>query len=599
MLWLGILPLIFHVSAAQKNDFDLLSFIILPEIRALKFEIESVDRERQIPGYWFVAPYGQIDPEAPTHRYEQYQVGPYIYDNEGMLIWADSPLFNNRNIFDFKANWNINDEPHLSFILQHQFDNSNKGSGVIMEKTYRIEHQVGVTNDVGAFNMYEFNILDGDRTALACTYRDRMTDLSDLDRPDEDSWVITGGFVELDVETGCVLFKWDSLDQVPLHESARFHAWGSPDGKPGSDYVHINAVDKNDAGDYIISLRFTNTVYMISGRDGRIMWRLGGNETDFDQDFTFHKQHDVRFLESDGNRHIISLMNNGADEDNADEQVSAALYIELDSNTMTARVIKRTERPDGGLTRLRGNVQHLSNNNTFIGWSERGYHSEHAPNGDLLMWARFASTRFSSYRSYKFDWIGRPTAPPNVVSAVYGTSDDDFLTIIYVSWNGATDVARWDFYARAYNGSDRLFIGNIEKVSFESMFLVDGFMDWVSVEVVDKFGAVMGTSLEHRTNLPTNWIGLEVDDPALLFPSNSSVSTGTGDAKEAVYQAYELLRGVEGFIAFLVIVSCIGCGSAVVMYVLRRRKSVYQNIPLHEGENLPIKDIPLYMSSDS
>jgi hypothetical protein len=59
-------------------------------MRAMKFETEIKDQSRLTPGYWFVAPYGQIDPESPTQRYEQYQIGPYIYDNNGVRF----PLFN-------------------------------------------------------------------------------------------------------------------------------------------------------------------------------------------------------------------------------------------------------------------------------------------------------------------------------------------------------------------------------------------------------------------------------------------------------------------------------------------------------------------------
>lgn len=51
----------------------------------MKWNVTHIDRERQAPGYWFVAPYGQINPEAPTQKYQQYQVGPYIYDNDG--VW--------------------------------------------------------------------------------------------------------------------------------------------------------------------------------------------------------------------------------------------------------------------------------------------------------------------------------------------------------------------------------------------------------------------------------------------------------------------------------------------------------------------------------
>lgn len=53
-------------------------------MRALKWDVHYHDRARAEPGYWFVAPYGQISPEQPTKKYQQYQVGPYIYDDNGV-----------------------------------------------------------------------------------------------------------------------------------------------------------------------------------------------------------------------------------------------------------------------------------------------------------------------------------------------------------------------------------------------------------------------------------------------------------------------------------------------------------------------------------
>lgn len=53
-------------------------------MRALKWDVHYHDRARAEPGYWFVAPYGQISPEHPTKKYQQYQVGPYIYDDNGV-----------------------------------------------------------------------------------------------------------------------------------------------------------------------------------------------------------------------------------------------------------------------------------------------------------------------------------------------------------------------------------------------------------------------------------------------------------------------------------------------------------------------------------
>ena len=475
-----------------------------------------------------------------------------------------------------------------------------------------------MTNDIDAFNIHEFNILDGGHTALACTYRDQVTDLADFGRPSEDSWVITGGLVELDVATGDVLFSWDSLGHITLDESVRFKPEGKFEAKPGSDYVHVNAVDKNAAGDYIVSMRFTNTIYMISGQDGDIIWRLGGNESDFDQDFNFSKQHDVKFVESDQNHHIISFLNNASDERQADEDHSSALYVAIDETVwpMTARVIKRIDRPDGGLTRLRGNVQTLPNNNTFVGWSQQGYHSEHAPNGDLLMWARFASDRFSSYRSYKFDWTGRPNAPPDLVASVYGASVHGTITTIHVSWNGATDVAGWKFYARAYDRGEDVFIGYANKTDFETMHIVKGFMDWISAEAIDAEGNVMKTSGIHRSNIPSDWeaVGFDgssqgppPDDPSLVLASSVDKSTLNSldneaiqvdpnvylSAKEvarALHRTYLLLRGVAGFM-FLALLTCCVIGAAAGIWLCfrrRRRSSFYRHIPSEERETEPV-----------
>jgi hypothetical protein len=265
----------------------------------MKFDIAYYHRELVSPGYWFVAPYGVISPEAPTQRWEPCQVGPYIFDGDGMLIWAGSCMFDNRNIFDFRAANNIDDNYHLSFILQHSYeDPSEKGLGYILDERYEEENAIPVTNDLMAFNIHEFNILDGGKTALACAYRPEYMDLGDLSRPGEHGWVITGGFVEMDTTTGEVLFEWMSPGYIPIHESVTVQPWDAPARKPGWDYIHVNSIDKNEAGDYLLSARFSNTIYLISGQTRDIIWRLGGKYSDFEQDFTFSKQHHVEFVES-------------------------------------------------------------------------------------------------------------------------------------------------------------------------------------------------------------------------------------------------------------------------------------------------------------
>ncbi|KAJ5479398.1 hypothetical protein N7530_004907 [Penicillium desertorum] len=634
MFWAALL-LFSGNAAAERHDSDLMSFVTLPEVRALKWEVEHYDRERLAPGYWFVAPYGKISPDQPTLKYQQYQVGPYIYDDNGVLIWAGAPLYDNHNVFDFKPVYNIDNDTHLSFIVGWEYDDSKKGHGAIVNSHYEVEKEVQALSDVHDFNMHEFNIMDGGKTALACTYRSQPINLAEFGRPTEESWVTVGGFVEVDVETSEVLVQWDSLGNIALPESNMFLASDAPAGSPGWDYVHINAVDKNEAGDYLISMRFTNTIYLISGQDGNIAWRLGGTESDFEQDFTFSKQHDVKFVSSNGTHHVLSFLNNASDERGSDENISSVLFVELDTGVvpMTAKVIKRINRPDSGLTRLRGSAQALPNGNVFIGWSERGYSSEHASNGDLLMTAQFSSDRYSTYRSYKGEFTGRPAMPPDLVASVYGTRDEDMTTIIHVSWNGATDVVQWKFYAKAYDHGDSVLIGTTKKTDFETMFIADGFMDFVSAEAIDAEGNVMHTSGIMRTGTPPDWkaagwagsgSGLSPDDPSIIVAANGNAgstssadstngeaaelindgtSAGSGnrsgaqyaDAKEvakAVYKAYDVLRGVSALLIFILLTGTLGgAGFALWRYLRARRISRYQHVPSEEG--LPVEEIHL------
>lgn len=542
-----------------------------------------------------------------------------------MLIWAGSPQFDNRNTFDFRPNIYSDGETHLSFIQSWEDKQPwEKGSGVILNKNYQEEKRVVPPDDVHDFNMHEFRLLNDSKTALACIYRTAMVNLADFNRPKEETLVMTGGFAEVNVETGEILAQWNSIDHIKVHESNMLLATDATSTEHNNDYVHANAVDKNVAGDYIISMRFTDTIYGISGEDGRVMWRLGGPETSFKQDFTFSRQHDSKFLSSNGTTHVISIMNNAADERSDQEPVSSALIVEVDTLAMTARLLTRVPRPDSGLTKLRGGVQVLPNGNLFIGWSQWGYHSEHAPNGDHLMSASFVSERFSTYRSYKAEFVGRPTVPPDAVASVYGTSDIEITTIIHVSWNGATDVAGWNFYAQAFDRSSPVLIGYANKTDFETMFLVDGYMDWITVEAVDRDGKSMSKSVVVRTKVPSNWqaAGFQgsenpsPDDPSLiaLAPLDSSGGSsgnraGSGakegqyspsayaDAKEvakAVYKAYDLLRGVGG-VLMLILVSCVLGLLGVCAYRLLSRSKLrsYRNVPTEEGESVPIEELPL------
>ncbi|KAJ5771472.1 uncharacterized protein N7511_003523, partial [Penicillium nucicola] len=420
----------------------------LPDVRAVKFNVHNHNRDHISPGYWFVTPYLHIEPNAPSRLYEQYKIGPHIYDGGGRLIWSGAQEFDNRNAFDFKVVKSLSSEPQLSFILNHVSDGAvESGYGMILTNDYKVQRKLPLRRDLGIFDIHEFKIREDGKTALVTVYLSHEIILQDFGRPAETIWLESGGFAELDINTAEIIYS-------PV------------EGHPGWDYVHINSVDKNEIGDDLIFARFTITIFLISGIDGNIIWRLGGKYTDFQQDFVFSKQHDAKFVESNGTHHIVSFLNNASDEEFNEENVSSSLFVELDTSVVsfTARAIRRYNRLDRELSRLLGNTQLLPNDH-------------HTSEGEVVMEAHFTSPRYSSYRAYKFEFTGRPSAPPDMVASVYGTEETNMVTKFWVSWNGATDVAEWHFYAQASDFHAPVFVGKTPRVDFETMFIGAGYLN--------------------------------------------------------------------------------------------------------------------------
>lgn len=547
-------------------------------------------------------------------------------------------MFDNRNVFDFKAVQSIEGGNHLSLVWQHAWDGADHGSGIILDNSYTIQKQITYPSEFGAFDIHEFNTLDDGNTSLAISYRGHTTPMDDLGRPGEVTNVFSGGFTEIDLSKGEVVRDWDSFDQIALSETVQYSAASPPDAPPnGWDYVHANSVDKNADGDYIMSFRFTNTVYMIDGETNQIKWRLRGEKerSDFDQDFVFSKQHDAKFLESNGTHHVISIMNNASDEYSNDEELSSILIIELDTGVtpMTARLLRRYNRPDGKLTRLRGNAQILPNKNVFGGWSNQGYITEQTEDGEVLLSANFVSTRFSTYRAYKFEFTGRPSAPPDLVARVWGNDAKHLTTTFYVSWNGATDVAWWNFYAQASELGHAVFVGSVPRRDFETMFIAKGYLDWVSVEAVDDDGNVLGTSEVHRSETPSHWkeAGLDGDvspsDPIAIYSLDSSPSgqeieeendadaddddasssamqvskVDTAELSRVAHETYFIVRSMGRLVVFVLILASL-CGIGVGMYkVLRRRRSrtrsTYRQVPRKDDLDLDIPEEEIRLHS--
>ena len=82
---------------------------------------------------------------------------------------------------------------------------------------------------------------------------------------------------------------------IPLNPGQAGSGYNSSDAW---DYFHINSVDKDGDGNYLISARDACSVHKINGTTGEIIWRLGGKRSDFElgPNVAFCFQHHARFV---------------------------------------------------------------------------------------------------------------------------------------------------------------------------------------------------------------------------------------------------------------------------------------------------------------
>lgn len=245
----------------------------------------------------------------------------------------------------------------------------------------------------------------------------------------------------------------------------------------------------------MLSVRHTNAIYKIL-RDGDIAWRLGGNQSDFEADFTFSHQNHARIQSHNETHTIISLFDNGASGNDSTSASSRGLLVALstDSQPMKATLLAEYSHPSsaGFHVEDHGSMQVLPDGNVFSGWVDGLTISEHGADGSLLMEAHVEQDWLKSYRSYKFPFVGRPAQPPDVYAEIEGQAK----TRVYVSWNGATEVASWNVYEANKDGeAEGGPWASAPREGFETMITVDGSLPYVVAEALDKDGQSLGRSM--------------------------------------------------------------------------------------------------------
>src|SRR5205085_1978145 len=200
------------------------------------------------------------------------------------------------------------------------------------------------------------------------------------------------------------------------------------------DPYHVNSIDQEPNGNLLISARNTDAVYEVDKSTGKILWRLGGKKSNYKMSggSRFIAQHDAR-RQKDG---TITIFDNGSGAGLGNRN-ARAIVLKLSGGT--AKLVHEFHRGKVH-AESQGSMEQLPNGNWFVGWGgQQKYFSEFDKHGHRVYDGEFADQVGNTYRAFRFAWHATPTDPPAIAAKASGGN-----TKVWASWNGATEVAKWE-----------------------------------------------------------------------------------------------------------------------------------------------------------
>lgn len=388
-------------------------------------------------------------------------------------------------------------------------------------------------------DLHEFTITP-DGTALITIYQNYVVRQPGVFRLKDTVFIWDCLVLEVDLATREPLFQWRASDHHSLNET--YHPIGANGFSPQHpwDWYHINSVQKDELGNYLISARYTSTITYVDGKSGAIIWVLGGKRNVFKdlsngQATNMAYQHLARLhnlnefpvllaeeISAHGHykdkhgvtRQLVATFDNGAVGEQTDRPARGAL-IEITYPTnaaaqgsttvpFTARLVQSYKHPKRIVALSQGSMQLIPTQNgsdpkILLGYGYVGVWTEFSADGNVLCDNHFSTTKswgqghVQSYQVLKSSWTGHPTELPRVA---FGSGPGFSL---FVSWNGATEVRSWKIHKSEGHADlkDHAWtdVTVSEKTGFETeiRFEASGAM-YLRVVALDKDGNVLAKS---------------------------------------------------------------------------------------------------------
>lgn len=283
------------------------------------------------------------------------------------------------------------------------------------------------------------------------------------------------------IQTGRVLFQWDSLQHVPVSAS---HA---PDPGAGRvwDYFHGNSIAQDTDGNLIVSSRNTWGIYKVDVRTGAIIWQVGARgDSQLSRPWCY--QHDVTPLGAGE----YSVYDDGGlgygCYSNGTWHPSRGVIFRVTGHPARIQLTHSYSHRPSVHSAYLGSTQQLPGGEVLVDWGTVPTITQYSRSGRVLM---DLSLSRDSYRGFRFPWVGLPSAPPSAAAEIHNGG-----TQVWASWNGSTEVAAWQVLGGATASTMAAIGPPARKTGFETSIVLPRRWPLVAVRALNARGQILATS---------------------------------------------------------------------------------------------------------
>ena len=237
---------------------------------------------------------------------------------------------------------------------------------------------------------------DKNGNIMTLIYDTRVVDLSEVGGGVKDT--VRGDAILIMNKKDSVVWKWSVFDVLDPKDYDNIL-------NEKDDWLHANALIKDSIGNYLVSFRNISEIWKIDGKTGALIWRLGGDKSDFllPDSAKFYGQHNIHFnkngdlvLLDNGNvfvkpglqRSDRRLIYNDKSSDKKRFLHSRLLTFSIDEKNKEAKLVDEVIFPPGYFTKSQGSTCYINdslvlfcstNNNKILLTSPEGKVSAKVP----------------------------------------------------------------------------------------------------------------------------------------------------------------------------------------------------------------------------